>query len=150
MGKFIDSLSEQTGYEEFRYIMQDSGSYYIGAKYTYAECLDNEDVPFKFRAIIEHYISKDTDISNTIESHLYYLDQNQFAYKTYRQLKARVKISILEPKKRLFKKTTEYIYKEQVVSIDDLVDMNLAKKKGNGLIIRELMLSKLALMSFSV
>jgi len=150
MSKLIDSLSEQTGYEEFRYVMQDNGNYYFGAKYSYAECLENEDVPFKFRAIIEHYISKDTDVENTLESHLYYLTEDQFSYKTLKQLKARVKVSVLTEKKRLFKKDKKYVYQEQIMGIDDLTDMNLAVKKGRGMIIRELVISKLALMSFSV
>jgi len=150
MSKLIDSLSEQTGYEEFRYVMQDNGNYYFGAKYSYAECLENEDVPFKFRAIIEHYISKDTDVENTLESHLYYLTEDQFSYKTLKQLKARVKVSVLTEKKRLFKKDKKYVYQEQIMGIDDLIDMNLAVKKGRGMIIRELVISKLALMSFSV
>lgn len=150
MGRFLDSLSEQVGYEEFRYVMQDSGSYYIGAKYNYAECIENEDVPFKFKAIIEHYIAKDTDMDTLLESQLYYLTKDQFSYKTLKQLKARVKISLLVEKTFLWKKTGKYVYKEQIVSIEDLVDMNLAYKKGRGVIIMELILSKLALMSFSV
>lgn len=148
--KLINSLNEATEYEDFVYVMQDTSSYYIGTKITYAQAMENENIPFKFKAIIEHYLSKDTDVSTSIESHLYYMTEEQFSYKTFTQLKARVKISILEPKKKLFKKTDEYEYREKIVSLSDLVEMNLAKKKGNGLIIRELVISKLALMSFSV
>lgn len=150
MGRFVESLSDTTGYEAFRYIMQDSGSYYIGAKYTLGECMDEELCPFKFRAVIEHYMLKDTEPDTLFESQLYYLTSDKFSAKTYKQLKAKVKISILTQKKRLFKKEPEMIYEERVISIEDLCDMNLAKKKGSGVIIRELIISKLALMSFSV
>lgn len=150
MSNFIDSLSEQKGYEDFRYVMQDSGSYYIGAKYSYAECMDLDDIPFKFRAIVEHYILKDTDPDTTLESQLYYMTPDQFSYKTYKQLKARVKIAHLVEKKSFFSKNKKMEYKEEIVSIEKLVETNLAIKKGQGYIIRELVLSKLALMSFSV
>jgi len=150
MKKIGEFLNESQGYEEFKYIIQDSGSYYMGAKYTFMELMEEEATPFKFKAIIEHYISKNTDIESTLESILYYMDSNDFTYKTLVQLKAKVKVSILVEKKKLFSKEKKYVYEERILSISELVDMNLAKKKGSGLIIRELIISKLALMGFSV
>lgn len=149
MSRITDAMTSKTGYEEFRYVMQDTGNYYIGARFTYAECMEEDNVPFKFKAIIEHYLMKDTDVENSLESHLYYLKNDEFSYKTYIQLKARVKISVLTTKKNIFGKE-KTIYEEKIVSISDLAEMNLARKKGSGVIIRELVLSKLALMSFSV
>lgn len=149
MSRITDAMTSKTGYEEFRYVMQDTGNYYIGARFTYAECMEEDNIPFKFKAIIEHYLMKDTDVENSLESHLYYLKNDEFSYKTYIQLKARVKISVLTTKKNIFGKE-KTIYEEKIVSISDLAEMNLARKKGSGVIIRELVLSKLALMSFSV
>lgn len=150
MKKLNEYLGQATGYEEFKYIMQDSGSYYFGVKYAYLDLMQEELAPFKFKAVIEHYLAKETDLENTLESHLYYLEPDSFACRTYMQLKARVKVSMLVPKKHLFKKETSYVYQEKIMSISDLAEMNLARKKGSGLIIRELVISKLALMSFSV
>lgn len=148
--KLSEALSETSGYEEFKYIMQDTGSYYVGAKYTYGELMNNDVVPFKFKAIIEHYFMKDTDITTSLESQLYYIDKEQFSYKTYNQLKARVKVSLLVPRKKLFSKKVNYVYEEKILNLEELAEMNLARKKGSGLIIRELVISKLALMGFSV
>ena len=78
---------------DFKYFMQDTGSLYLGAKYTYQEILEDEMVTFKFKSIVEHYIMKDTDPETTLESQLYYMTPEQFSYKTYTQLKARVKVS---------------------------------------------------------
>ena len=97
---------------DFKYFMQDTGSLYLGAKYTYQEILEDEMVTFKFKSIVEHYIMKDTDPETTLESQLYYMTPEQFSYKTYTQLKARVKKS--------------------------------------GIVVQELILSKLSLMAFSV
>lgn len=134
---------------DFKYFMQDAGSLYIGAKYSYAEILENEMVTFKYKSIVEHYILKDTDPETTLESQLYYMTAEQFSYKTYMQLKARAKVSMLTDKKRLFGKTG-VAYENKVIKLDELVKMNLAQKKKRGIVVQELVLSKLALMSFSV
>ena len=77
------------------------------------------------------------------------MTKEQFSYKTYQQLKARVKVSILEEKKSLFgKKKRGYVTK--TMPLAEFVDINLAQKKAQGVVIQELALSKLGLMSFSV
>lgn len=134
---------------DFKYFMQDTGSLYLGAKYSYAEILEDEMVTFKYKSIVEHYILKDTDPETTLESQFYYMTPDQFSCKTYLQLKARVKVSMMTEKKRLFGRTGT-AYENKVLKLDDLVGMNLAQKKKCGLVVQELVLSKLALMSFSV
>ena len=129
--------------------MQDTGSVYLGAKLSYAEILQDEMVNFKYKSIVEHYIFKDTDPETTLESHFYYLTREQFSYRTYEQLRARVKISILEEKKSLFgKKKTGYVTKTMPISA--FADINLAQKKAQGVVVQELILSKLGLMAFVV
>lgn len=134
---------------DFKYYMQDVGSLYFGARYSYEELMAHEMVPFKFKSIIEHYIAKDTQLDTTLESQFYYMTDDLFSYRTYMQLKAKVKISLLVEKKPLFgaKKT---VYRTRVISLDEFVRMNLAQKKKCGVIIQEIILSKLALMAFSV
>lgn len=134
---------------DYKYFMQDAGNVYLGAKLSYAEILRDEMVNFKYKSIVEHYIFKDTDPETTLESHLYYMSKEQFSYRTYEQLKAKVKVSILEERKSLFgKKKTGYVTK--LMPLAAFVDMNLAQKKAKGVVIQELALSKLGLMSFSV
>ena len=135
--------------DDFKYFMQDSSFIYLGAKFSYAEILAQEMVSFKYKSIVEHYILKDTDSETTLESQLYYMTPDQFSYKTYLQLKARVKVSMLVQKKRLFggEKT---VYENKVMKLNEFVGMNLAKKKQCGMVVQELALSKLALMAFSV
>lgn len=134
---------------DFKYFMQDVGSLYFGSHYSYEELMAHEMVPFKVKSVIEHYIMKDTQIDTTLESQFYYMTQDMFSYKTYMQLKAKVKICLLVEKKPLFgnKKT---VYRNQVLPLDEFVQMNLARKKASGVKIQEIILSKLALMSFSI
>lgn len=145
--KAVGSVEYQN--RDFKYFMQDAGSLYLGAKYSYAEILEDEMVTFKYKSIVEHYILKDTDPETTLESQFYYMTPDQFSCKTYLQLKARVKVSMMTEKKRLFGRTGT-AYENKVLKLDDLVGMNLAQKKKCGLVVQELVLSKLALMSFSV
>ncbi|MCM1252376.1 MAG: hypothetical protein NC321_06115 [Clostridium sp.] len=134
---------------DFKYFMQDIGNLYIGARYNYEELMAHEMIPFKFKSIIEHYIMKDTQADTTLESQFYYMTRDMFSYKTYMQLKAKVKVCLLVEKKPLFgeKKT---VYRNQAFTLEEFVQMNLARKKACGVTIQEIVLSKLALMSFNV
>ena len=134
---------------DFKYFMQDTGSLYLGAKYTYQEILEDETVTFKFKSIVEHYIMKDTDPETTLESQLYYMTPEQFSYKTYTQLKARVKVSLLVEKRGLLGRGGVK-YENKVMKLDEFAGMNLAQKKKSGVVVQELILSKLSLMAFSV
>lgn len=139
----------ETENRDYKYFMQDTGSIYLGAKLSYAEILQDEMVNFKYKSIVEHYILKDTDQETTLESQLYYMTGEEFSYRTYLQLKAKVKISIQEERKSLFgKKRKGYVTK--VMPLSEFADMNLARKKAGGVVVQELALSKLALMTFSV
>ncbi len=134
---------------DFKYFMQDTSYAYLGAKYSYSEIMEHEMIPFKYKCIVEHYIMKDTDPETTLESQLYYMTPDQFSYRTYIKLKAKVKVTVLVQKKSFFGKE-KMIYENKVMKLDELVQMNLAKKKQCGMIIQELILSKLAIMAFSV
>lgn len=134
---------------DFKYYMQDTGRLYFGARYSYAELTEHEMVPFKFKSIIEHYIGKDTEPDTTLESQFYYMTPEMFSCKTYMQLKTKVKVCLLVEKKPLFGKP-RMVYRNNVFPLEEFVKMNLAQKKKCGIKIQEIVLSKLAMMSFSV
>lgn len=138
-----------TQYEDCKYVMQDTGSIYVGAKYAYEELLEAEAVPFKLKAILTHYILKEASPQTTLESEFYYLEPGTFLYETWKQLKVRVKVQVQVEKKSLFgKKRMEY--QEKILTLKELTEMNLARKKASGLLITEIILSKLGMMTFSV
>ena len=85
---------QKTVYENYKYSLQDTAKVYIGAKYTFAELLEQDEVAFKFRLIVERYIlaEKEVDPQDTLETHLYYLKPDSFLVKIYDRIKARVKI----------------------------------------------------------
>lgn len=145
----VHAASYSSEDRDFKYVMQDTGTYYFGARMSFADLLVSDEVPFKFKAIVEHYVRKDTEPETTLESCLYYLEKDSFTFQTFLQLKARIKVSVLVEKKSLFGKKSVR-YEEKVLSLKELCDMNLARKKASGMIVRELIVSKLALMGFSV
>ena len=138
-----------TVYQDYKYVMQDTGNLYLGAKYTYDELMANEDVPFKFKSFIERYIRPKMDMDTTLESHFYYMDQEGFVYQALRQLKIKIKFSAPVEKKSLFggKKN---VYRTQVMKLEQFAALTPAQKEEMGVMIQEIGMSKLALMTLSI
>ena len=95
-----------TRYEDFKYVLQDTGNLYLGAGFSYEELLEAETVPFKLKAILSHYILKESSPDTTLESEFYYLKEDTFLYETYRQLKVKVKGQVQAEKRSLLGKTS--------------------------------------------
>lgn len=138
-----------TRYEDFKYVLQDTGNLYLGAGFSYEELLEAETVPFKLKAILSHYILKESSPDTTLESEFYYLKEDTFLYETYRQLKVKVKGQVQAEKRSLLGKTS-LVYQEKVFTLPELTAMNLARKKASGMLIREIIISKLGMMTFSI
>ena len=131
-------------YEDYKYSMQDTARIYVGSKYTIGELLEAEDILFKFRMIVERYILPEADREDTLETHLYYLEKGKFLVQTYKQMKAKIKVNVIEEKKSLFGKIKkEYVTK--MLNIDELTSMSVSEKESRGMVIQELSVSKMAL-----
>lgn len=144
-------LSQKQSYEDYKYVMVDMGNVYLGAKYTYGELLQNENVPFKIRAIVERYILPQADTGTTLESDFYYMQPGSFACRTFRQLKTKVKCSRLTEKKSLFsRERSKKVYVTELMSLEDFTGINPADKQAQGIMVQEIVLSKLAMMMFTV
>ena len=134
-------------YEDYKYVMQDTYQLYLGAKYTFEEIIDNEEIPFKFRLIVERYVYPDVEPESSLESHLYYLADKGILVKTYKHIKLKVKFNIIEVKKSLTGQTKE-VYTTKILPIEQFVKMTPAQKEERGVVIQEISCSKLALMAF--
>ena len=130
---------------DFKYYMQDIERHYFGARYSYQEILDNEMTPFKFKSIITKYLKEDVPYDTTLESHLYYLNKEGFDYQIYKQLKARIRVTLYKNPDKKEKGFTEKVY-----TIVQLANISPEEKESKGMIIRELILSKLALFGFAI
>lgn len=137
-----------TEYQDYKYVMQDTGNLYLGAKYTYDELLDNEDVPFKLKTVIHRNIAPEIDTETSLESHFYYMTDQGFVYETCKQLKIKVKYSVPVEKKSLFGKR-KISYQTKVLKLEKFVAISPAEKEEMGIMIQEIGMSKMALMVFS-
>nr|WP_300677393.1 hypothetical protein [uncultured Acetatifactor sp.] len=138
---------ERKVYEDYKYSMQDTSRLYVGSKYTFGELLEEEEILFKFRLIMERYVLPEADREDTLESHLYYLAPDSFLVKIYRQMKARVKVNVIEEKKPLFGggQAGKKRYVTRQFTVEELVNIAPAQKEKQGFVIQELSVSKLAL-----
>ena len=130
---------------DFKYYMQDIERYYFGCRYSYQDILDNEVAPFKYKTIITKYLKDDIDYDTTLESHLYYMTNENFDYRIYKQLKSRVRVMQYKNPQN-----TDKGYREKVYTIEQLVKIPAKEKEEKGFVISELIFSKLALLAFSV
>ena len=139
----------QQQYEDYKYVMLDTAFLYLGAKYSYAELIENEEVPFKLRSVFERYIIPEMDPETTLESHFYHMESKEFSYKTYRQLKIKIKVSRLEEKKGfLGLGKAKRVYRSEVIPLEKFVAIPKAQKERDGFLIQEIVISKFALMGF--
>lgn len=153
--KIIENV---TRYDDFKYVLQDVGSLYLGAGFSYGELLEQELVPFKLKAILSRYVLKEAAPETTLESQFYYLEEGTFLYEVFSQLKIQVKVQEQVPKKPRrwpFGKDTgasakKYVYQEKTYSLKELAGINLARKKASGMLVREIIVSKLGMMTFSI
>jgi len=140
-----------TVYEDYKYVMQDTGNLYLGAKYTYEELIENEDVTFKMRTILRKFIlgESDMDPATTLESHFYFLQPKGFVFEVCKQLKIRVKFAEVVEKKTLFGKKKE-VYETKMLKIEKFAEMTPAEKESRGVIVQEIAINKLAMMAFNL
>ena len=139
----------QQRYEDFKYVMLDTAFLYLGAKYSYAELIENEEVPFKLRSVFERYIIPEMDPETTLESHFYHMESKEFSYKTYRQLKIKIKVSrLVEKKGFLGLGQPKRVYVSEIIPLDKFVAIPKEQKERDGFLIQEIVISKLALMGF--
>lgn len=135
--------------KDYKYTMADFSNIYLGAKFSYRDVMEHPDINFKIKAIIERYFLEDLDPDTTLESHFYYMTPEEFAAKTYLQLKVKVKFNILEEKKGLFVKK-QRVYTTNILPIHKFMEMNLAQKKAGGVVIQEIVFPKMTLLGFAL
>lgn len=129
--------------------MVDTGNIYLGARLTYQDIMENEEVPFKIKAIVERYIVSEIDSEVSLESHFYYMEKESFSYKTFQQMKTRVKVSIPTVKKTISGKSKS-TYETKIMKLEEFVVMPPSYKEEIGIMIQEIILNKLSVLTFAI
>ena len=137
---------QKSVYEDFKYSIQDSNCLYIGTKYTLDEIAENEEILFKFRRVCAESLKNGSDGEDTLETMLYYLKPDDFRLQVLKQMRAKVRVSLIREKKTLFGKAKKE-YQTIYMPVQELVSISVPEKEEQGIVIQELRVNKLALMT---
>ncbi|MCQ2494344.1 MAG: hypothetical protein MJ104_07060 [Lachnospiraceae bacterium] len=133
-------------YEDYKYSMQDTNCLYVGAKYTFAEIMENEEILFKFRKVAAESLMNGSDKDDTLETMLYYLEPHDFRVQVLKQMRSKIRVNVIKEKKGLFGKTKKE-YTTEFITVPKLVAMSVAEKEAVGMVIQELRVNKMALLT---
>lgn len=141
--------TEEFGTQDFKYVIQDTNCVYFGKELTYAEMMDKDDVPFKFKAVISTHIARDTDLNRKMADHILQMSEKEFSYRIFEQLKWTVRVCYKIQKKSLGGKVKDkWIHK--VCTLRQFYSAYRSQVIEGDMIIEDFSISKLALMALSI
>lgn len=132
---------------DFKYVMHDLTNLYLGARFTYEELLNNDEVPFKLKMIISHYILKEVAPQTKLEDHIFYLKETDLSFFVFRQMKAKFRLNVWKDEADRVKKPG---YQSHVYKIQEIVGNEELQRKKDITLVEEVHITKLGLMSVSV
>ena len=134
---------------DYKYVLDSLSVLQLGARFTYRELLDNIEISYKYRCIIKQYLLQEVDPDTTLESHLYYLAEQDESCRIYQQLRARIRVYVR--KERVNRKgETQTLFEERTLTPQELASIRPEQKEWMGMVIAELQISKMELMTFVV
>lgn len=134
---------------DFKYVIQDTNCVYIGKELTYAEMMDKDDIPFKFKAVISAHIARDTDLDRKMADHILQMSEQEFSYRIFEQLKLMVRVYYKIQKKSLGGKMKDkWIHK--AYSLRQFCTEYRSQVADGDMMIEDFSISKLALMTLNI
>jgi len=130
---------------DFKYSIQDVSKLYIGARYTYREMLEEEDIPFKFKAVVREYVLREVSEDTTPENHIFFMRDTDLSYMLYKQIKARFKLDFPQRSP-----DGTWQYRGGYYTIDEIVHNEAWHQKKDEIVVEEMMFTKLHLMLVSL
>lgn len=128
--------------------MEDLTRIQIGARYSYEEIIENENISYKFRSICRGIFEKEVAPDTTIESHLYYLGKDTQSYEAYCRLKTMVTVLVADAV--LKQEDGSPQYHQRTLKVQELVLLSPVQKQKMGMILQEIEISKLGLTMFVI
>ena len=132
---------------DFKYYLDSLTVLSLGARYTYAELIREENISLKYRSVCRRYLTAQVDPATTLESHFYYMEPGDECCDIYTQLKT--KVLVLEPQDKGSRAGTPS-YKERVYKVQELAAIPPKEKEARGMVIREIQISKMGLAGFAL
>lgn len=132
---------------DFKYVIHDMTNIYVGAKLSYGEMMELDEMPFKLKTIISHYMLREVAADTTIENHIFYITRDSMSYMVYKQMKARFKMSVFKENGHGKGKPG---YVSQEYRIDDILDNEEIIKKRDQIVVEEMHITKLGMMAVGI
>ena len=123
---------------DYKHVVQDVTNIYIGGKLSYGEMLDLDEIPFKFKVILSHYILKEVSRETTIENHIFFMKKEDMSYMIFKKMKAKFRLYVFDDKK-------SYVGREY--KIEDIVDDEYLHEKMDTIFVEEMHLYKINLLA---
>ncbi len=134
---------------DFKYVIQDTGCVYFGRELTYAEMMELDDIPFKFKAVISAHIARDIDLNMKMTDHILQISEKEFSYRIFEQLRFTVRVCYMIQKKGFGGKMKEkWIHK--AYSLKQFCSGYRGQVNSGQMMIEDFSISKLALMALSI
>ncbi|MEZ3514951.1 MAG: hypothetical protein K1W37_06710 [Lachnospiraceae bacterium] len=134
---------------DFKYVIQDTNCVYFGRELTYAEMMDKEDVPFKFKAVISAHIAREIDLNKKMAEHILEISESAFSYRIFEQLRLTVRVYYKVSAKGFGGKIKEkWVHK--ACSIGQFCKEYRDKTMQSEVMIEDFSISKLALLALSI
>lgn len=134
---------------DYKYVIQDFSSYYIGARLSYGELAENENAPGRFKDAVYRIFLKEVAPAMTIGEHLTGLEDNSLCYLAFSQLRIRIKVTALiqKPDK---KGNLKEVYETKDYSLDEFLKQKEIKENPEQYLIQEICFKKRHLMMMHV
>lgn len=139
----IQRMETEMADNDFKYILQDISNIYVGARSTYGELAENEDLPHKLREVIVRIILSEVAEDTTPENHLFYLTKDSASYRVMKKMKTRFRMSVWEEADGKKRKKSGYVNREY--ALDEVVDSAELHQKKDTIVVEEMRVSKLGL-----
>lgn len=124
---------------DYKHVVQDVTNIYIGGKLSYGEMLDLDEIPFKFKVILSHYILKEVSRETTIENHIFFMKKEDMSYMIFKKMKAKFRLYVFDEDKK------SYVGREY--KIEDIVDDEYLHEKMDTIFVEEMHLYKINLLA---
>lgn len=134
---------------DFKYVIQDTNCVYFGRELTYADMMEKDDIPFKFKAVINSHFARDIDLNSKMTDHLLQISEEEFSYRIFDQLKLTVRVCYKVRKKKIGGRMTDkWIHKS--CPLRQFCSEYRTQVAGGDMMIEDCSISKLALMMLSI
>lgn len=144
----MENKNTENGNMDFQYMMQDISVIYLGAKYTFNNLMENEDVPFRFRSALGSYVLGKFDETATIEDSIRQTNKGELPYMMWKQLKIKVKMSHCITEEENSRKAGTF--KSEVIPFSEAFELLHDSKNEGKYFMEEIAFSKLRLMTLSL